>query len=183
MRVLLHAAPKVKMGLRAASEFLIRKGVYPEYAVCGISAFLFPHCKVIGGHVEALTFLKDNAQDFGIKDCRPVPGSGAFHTHLMRPAMDIMKRAMKKIPISRPLIAVHSNYDGRWYRNEEIIREKLPLQICNPIKLEQAFHAIYERPSDVGLPFSFECGPGDSMIKLLSKVNDRARRQGFNVNA
>lgn len=183
MRILLHAAPKINLGMRAATEFLIRKGVYPEFAVCSVSAFLFPHAKVVAGHVEALEFLKENALDFGIKDCRPVPGCGAFHTRLMRPAADVVKEALKKIPVSKPLIAVHSNFDGRWYRNEEQIREKLGLQICSPIKLEQAYHAIYERPSDIGLPYTFECGPGDSMMKLLSKVNGRAQRQGFNINA
>lgn len=183
MTILYGADGRVKFACQAATEWCIRKGVHEDFAVCSVSNYLFPHCKVIGGHSEALNFIELNARDFGIKRCIRLPVSGAFHTNLMRPAEAVFREALKKVNLVRPLIAVYSNVDARTYNSEVSLREKLGRQICAPVKFEQIVHTIYERAPDSHYPFTFECGPGHTITTILDKVNGRARRQAVNISA
>ncbi|KAH8287782.1 hypothetical protein KR018_005842, partial [Drosophila ironensis] len=42
-----------------AQQWCLDKGVESPY--CGISNYMYPHCKVVAGNVEALEFLEQNA--------------------------------------------------------------------------------------------------------------------------
>ncbi|KAI1280488.1 putative malonyl-CoA-acyl carrier protein transacylase, mitochondrial [Halotydeus destructor] len=183
MTIVYGADGRVKLACSAAAEWCIRKGVYEEHAVCSVSNFLFPHCKVIGGHNEALKFIESNAADFGIKKCRRLPVSGAFHTRLMKPAENVFKEALNKVPMSLPLIPVYSNVDGLPYKTVSQVREKLAKQICAPVKFEQTMHTVFERAQDAKFPFTFECGPGNSMLGMLKRINDKAGRYSSNIKA
>lgn len=47
----------------------------------------------------------------------------------MLPAMETFKKALRKVEIEDPVIAVHSNIHGRRYNNAEEIRRQLPNQV------------------------------------------------------
>lgn len=100
--------------------------------------------------------------------------SGAFHTDLMRPAVEPFREALRKIKIQEPLIAVHSNIDGKRYANSFQVFRNLPKQIYKPVKWEQTLHILYERPVGSNFPHTFECGPGNTLRNLLKTVNSKA---------
>lgn len=97
--------------------------------------------------------------------------SGAFHTNLMESAIEPFSKALKNIKIEEPSISVHSNIDGRVYRNVDQILNKLPKQIIKPVKWEQLLHIIYERPQGEGFPSTFEAAPGNTLTSILKQVN------------
>jgi [acyl-carrier-protein] S-malonyltransferase len=181
MTIFYGADGKVNFACRAASEWCTRRGIEPEHSVCGVTNYLFPHCKVIGGHEEALKFIELNAKDFGIKKTKRLAVSGAFHTSLMKPAEEVLKEALKKVQIQRPLIPVYSNIDGKPYKNELQVREKLGKQLTSPVKWEQTMHVIYSRDQDVDFPQSFECGPGTTLMSILAMTNGKARKTAIHV--
>ena len=180
--VMFNADARIKFGCRAATEWCLRKGIEPEYAICSIANYLFPHCKVIAGHEEAISFLEINAKDFGIKRTKRLPVSGAFHTSLMAPAREVVKQALNQIKLEMPLIPVHSNFDARIYRDVDEIRRKLSKQIVSPVRWEQILHVIYERPRETKCPKTYECGPGRTLLTTLGMVNAVARRNAFYIN-
>lgn len=100
--------------------------------------------------------------------------SGAFHTELMRPAVEPFAAALKKVKINEPIIAVHSNIDGKRYHNSFQVFKNLPKQIYRPVKWEQTLHILYERPVGSNFPDTFECGPGSTLRSLLKMVNSKA---------
>lgn len=100
--------------------------------------------------------------------------SGAFHTELMLPAVKPFAAALRNIEINEPMIAVHSNIDGKRYHNRLQVSKNLPKQIYKPVKWEQTLHILYERPEGSNFPDTFECGPGSSLRLLLKKVNLKA---------
>lgn len=55
--------------------------------------------------------------------------SGAFHSDLMLPAVEPFRKALQKTEILDPIINVHSNVDGKKYRNAEHIKKQLPKQV------------------------------------------------------
>jgi len=100
--------------------------------------------------------------------------SGAFHTDLMLPAVQPFAAALRKTKIKEPLIAVHSNIDGKRYHNSAQVFRNLPKQIYRPVKWEQTLHILYERPVGSNFPDTFECGPGSTLRSLLKNVNLKA---------
>jgi [acyl-carrier-protein] S-malonyltransferase len=177
MTVIFAANAKVKFACKAATEYCLKAGVDPEYAVCSEANYLFPHCKVLGGHVDALKFIEANAKDFGIKRCKRLPVSGAFHTRLMRPAQHPFQEALNRVPLVEPRIAIFSNVDAEPYTNTTQIRRKLALQLTTPVKWQQTMEVIYSRLPDEPYPKTFECGPGASLITILKSVNLKARQE------
>lgn len=110
-----------------AIDWCINKGV--ENPECRVANYLYPHCKVIAGNVEALHYLEANAKHLKIRRVKRIPVNGAFHTELMAPAVAPFTEALKKIFISDPMISVHSCVDGNKYRNAGHIFHQLPKQV------------------------------------------------------
>lgn len=181
LTIMYGADAEIGIACQKATQWCLDKGV--ENPQCIVSNYLFPHCKVIGGSLEALKFLESNGKHFGIKRTKRVPVNGAFHTELMEPAVEAFRKALNKIEIDEPLISVHSNVDGKRYRNADHIRKQLPKQIVRPVKWEQTLHIMYERKQGENFPRTFECGPGKSLNTILKQVNAKAHSSSFNVEA
>lgn len=121
--------PDTELGLacKRAIEWCLDKGI--ENPQCSVAKYLYPHCKIIAGNVEALEFLEANANLFKIRRLKRMPVCGAYHTELMSSAVEPFKKALQKIQIEDPLIPVHSNIDGKPYRDAGHIFSKLPKQV------------------------------------------------------
>jgi [acyl-carrier-protein] S-malonyltransferase len=162
-----------------AKEWCLEKGV--ENPTCQIANYLFPHCKVVAGSLEALDFLEQNKRQFKLSKIKKLPVSGAFHTDLMESAIGPFARALKQIPLENPFINVHSCIDGRTYKNAGHILKQLPKQIIKPVRWEQLLHIVYERDKSKGFPRTFECAPGNSLMSILKQVNARAWDSAISV--
>ena len=93
----------------------------------------------------------------------------------MTPAVEVIRRALtSKIVVRDPSIAVHSNVDGKRYKNARHIISQLPKQIVSPVCWEQTMHIIYERKADQDFPLTYECDPGRSLKATLKMVNAKA---------
>ncbi|KAJ8302799.1 hypothetical protein KUTeg_019195 [Tegillarca granosa] len=131
----------------------------------------------------ALDFIKDNAEDFGLKGrIKPLPVSGAFHTSLMQPAVKDMYKALDKATInrSRRSLRVHSNYNGKDFRPRDIL-QILAQQIVKPVKWEQTMHVLYMRPQGTNFPQTYEAGPGNSLGKIIKRINLKAYENYHNI--
>ena len=129
---------------------------------------------------QALDFIDENKSDFGIRKAKRLPVSGAFHTSLMAPAVDVMKQAVSQAAIHNPRIPVHSNVGGSAiYRRAGDLRRWLPKQVTAQVKWEQSMCAMFNEPYDSPdlMPEAFECGPGKSLCAILSKINGRAAKR------
>lgn len=165
-----------------AREYCIRSGISPEESICAISNHLFPHTKVVGGHLKAIEFIERNGKDFGIKRMKRLAVSGAFHTQVMRPAGDEIKKALEKIEIKDPKIKVYENITGQVYENAGQIRSSLVKHVYMPVLWEQIMQNLY---SDIRegeeLPVTFECGPDNNMTTMLGMVNLKAKKLAYNI--
>lgn len=101
----------------------------------------------------------------------------------MTSAVEPFAKALKKIKIEDPIISVHSNVDGKRYRNASHILNQLPKQIVRPVKWEQTLHNLYERKNGEHFPRTFECGPGHGLKTVLKLVNAKAWDSAFSIEA
>lgn len=177
--VLYGADSRLGDACRAAVDWCIEKGI--EQPECKIVNYLYPHCKVVAGNAEALRYLEANAKQFRLRRLKRLSVSGAFHTSLMQSAVEPVERALRKIPIVDPAICVHSNVDGRRYRNADHILSQLPRQLVKPVKWEQTLHILYERGQGEHFPRTFECGPGRGLTTILKQVNAKAWDTAINI--
>lgn len=92
----------------------------------------------------------------------------------MLPAVPYFKKKLKKVRTNNPLISVHSNVDGCYYRTAAQIYHQLPKQIYKPLKWEQTMHILYERAKDSNFPQTIVCGPRSPLKSYLSGVNLKA---------
>ncbi|XP_055108480.1 malonyl-CoA-acyl carrier protein transacylase, mitochondrial isoform X1 [Symphalangus syndactylus] len=150
------------------------KSLGVENPVCEVSNYLFPDCRVISGHQEALRFLQKNSSKFHFRRTRMLPVSGAFHTRLMEPAVEPLTQVLKAIDIKRPLVSVYSNVHGHRYMHPSHIQKLLAQQVVSPVKWEQTMHAIYERKKGREFPQTFEVGPGRQLGAILKSCNMQA---------
>ncbi|KAE9535804.1 hypothetical protein AGLY_007705 [Aphis glycines] len=171
---------KLNYALKMARDWCLDKGI--EKPVCSISNYLNPDCKVVAGHLEALKYLESNLKQYNLRKMQRLNVSGAFHTELMRPAVEPFAAALRNIKIAEPLIAVHSNIDGKRYYNSAQIYRNLPKQIYKPVKWEQTLHILYERPVGSDFPDTFECGPGSTLRNLLKTVNYKAHSSCLTID-
>lgn len=175
MTVIYGRDGSIELACKAATDYLKLKGFEPEFSECQVANYLFPHCKVIGGHLEALNFIQNNAKDFGIKRCKKLNASGAFHTKLMTPASKRFRTVVYRMPLNMPTkTPVYSNFDGIPYFTEQDVFSKLPSQMSHPVRWEQTMYNVFSRELDEEHPWIFECGPGTSLITILKNVNARA---------
>ncbi|XP_050422255.1 probable malonyl-CoA-acyl carrier protein transacylase, mitochondrial [Adelges cooleyi] len=177
--VFLRPDSKLNYAMKKAREWCQDRGI--EKPVCRISNYLNPDSKVVAGHLEALKYLEANLKEYNLRRMQRLDVSGAFHTELMRPAVEPFYRALRKMTISDPMIAVHSNIDGKRYNNASEVVRKLPKQICAPVKWEQTLHILYERPVGSKFPDTYECGPGTTLRSLLKTVNSKAHSTSTSV--
>uniref|UniRef100_G3MT59 [acyl-carrier-protein] S-malonyltransferase n=1 Tax=Amblyomma maculatum TaxID=34609 RepID=G3MT59_AMBMU len=181
MTVFLMTTANAKFICKLAREWCARKDI--EDPVCSVANYLFPHCKVIGGHEEALRFIELNARDLGVKKMKRLPVSGAFHTALMNPARAPLAKALQAVHIKAPRIMTHSNLNGIAYRNPDEIRRKLEEQLVMPVKWEQLMQVVYNRDVGEEFPRTFECGPGTVLRAVLKNVNGKAWNVSESISA
>ncbi|XP_022375006.1 malonyl-CoA-acyl carrier protein transacylase, mitochondrial isoform X1 [Enhydra lutris kenyoni] len=144
--------------------------------VCEVANYLFPDCRVISGHLEALQFLRENSSKYHFRRTKMLPVSGGFHTRLMEPALEPLEQVLKSIGVRKPLVSVHSNVDGNRYMHPRHIQKLLVRQVVSPVKWEQTMHAIYERKRGTEFPQTFEVGPGKQLGAVLKSCNLQAWR-------
>lgn len=135
---------------------------------------MHPDAKILAGSEEALKYIESNGKTLGIKSTKRLPVSGAFHTSLMAPALDIFKKALKTIELELPRVSVHSNVDGKKYTNVHQIVKYLPKQIVSPVKWEQTMHILYMRNPGTQFPRTFDVGSKGTLKDILKRVNAKA---------
>lgn len=150
--------------------------------VCEVANYLFPDGRVIAGHMEAIQFLQNNSRKYNFFRTKLLPVSGAFHTRLMKPAVEPLAEALKGLTFKRPLVNVYCNVDGRRYRQGPTIEHLLAKQLVSPVKWEQIMHTIYERKKGKDFPQTFELGPGQQMGTILKTCNLKAWRSYTQVD-
>ncbi|XP_017374369.1 malonyl-CoA-acyl carrier protein transacylase, mitochondrial [Cebus imitator] len=166
--------PQSKFNLACLEAREHCKSLGIENPVCDVSNYLFPDCRVISGHLEALQFLRKNSSKYHFRRTRMLPVSGAFHTRLMEPAVEPLTQVLKAIDVKKPLVPVYSNVHGHRYVHPTHIRKLLAQQVVSPVKWEQTMHDIYERKKGSEFPKTFEVGPGQQLGAILKCCNLQA---------
>ncbi len=125
-----------------------------------------PSQVVIAGTDEAVTEAGRLAKEMGAKKVLPIPVGGAFHTPLMSPARDRLRKAVAAVTFREPDPAVIANVDARAHTDPDEWPRLLSAQLSSPVRWRQTIEGLVT----AGTQSFVELGPGGVLTGLARRM-------------
>ncbi|OGN90787.1 MAG: [acyl-carrier-protein] S-malonyltransferase [Chloroflexi bacterium RBG_13_48_17] len=132
-----------------------------------ISNINCPEQIVVSGAEEKLAEFKRLAEIKGARRIVRLKVSGAFHSRLMRPAAEGLKRAISEATFGEPLVPVMANVTADTLIDAEAIKEELADQIIRCVR----WQASVENMIASGVTRFVEIGHGQVLADLIKRIN------------
>jgi [acyl-carrier-protein] S-malonyltransferase len=137
--------------------------------------FNSPGQVVISGYVEAVEKAIEIAKEEGVRLAKTLPVSGAFHSSLMKPAYDGLKKQLEDLEINEPTCPIYSNYTAEATTDIEEIRSNVLNQLLNPVRWTQT---MINMKKD-GAESFVEVGPGKVLQGLVKRTLKDVKISGY----
>ncbi|MHB8244794.1 MAG: ACP S-malonyltransferase [Acidimicrobiales bacterium] len=121
---------------------------------------------VIAGSAEAVTEAGRLAKELGAKKVLPIPVGGAFHTPLMAPARERLRKALADVTFHPPEPVIIANVDARPHQAAADWPSLLSAQLCSPVRWRQTIDALLSE----GTQTFVELGPGGVLTGLARRL-------------
>lgn len=131
---------------------------------------------VIGGARAAVERAVTLAKAAGAQRAVPLAVSGAFHTSLMRPAADGMRRAVASCAFRDPDVPIISNVTARPLAAADLADE-LVAQVTAPVRWTETVRWMWDR----GVRRFVEIGPGRVLAGLVRRIAPEAAVVSLNT--
>jgi [acyl-carrier-protein] S-malonyltransferase len=131
-----------------------------------VANFNAPGQVVIAGEPDAVAAAGAIAKDLGAKKVLPVAVSGAFHTPLMIPARDRLRKALKELDLRDLELPVVANVDARPHTDHTEWAALLSAQLCTPVRWRQTLHRL----ANDGITTFVELGPGTVLTGMARRT-------------
>lgn len=129
--------------------------------------FNCPGQLVISGEVKAVHDAMSKMKTGGARIVKELVVSGAFHSPLMKEAVQGLEEALVKAPIKNTNVPIYQNIDGKPSIEAGVIKEKLLAQITGAVN----WQGIIENMLKDGVDSFYELGPGNVLKGLLKRIN------------
>ncbi|NOX38929.1 MAG: ACP S-malonyltransferase [Calditrichaeota bacterium] len=137
-----------------------------QFGVVQPANFNSPGQIVISGSIEAVRKAMDIAREMGVRRVRELTVSGAFHSPLMKDALNGLVQALQEVEIRPARVPVYTNVEALPVTDPEEIRELLLQQLLSPVQWE---NIIRQMVTD-GYDTFYEVGPGKVLQGLQKRI-------------
>jgi len=169
---------------RAVLDGLCAKAAAKEGAgaVCTVANALFPNGFSCAGTEPAMLELKRLAEAQGALSAKVLKTAGAFHTSLMQPAQEKLKKALSDVAPSMkpPRCAVYMNVTGEPLpagSDPSVITELLSRQLVSPVLWSPSVSRMIQ---DQVTEF-FECGPQKQIKAMMKRIDQKVWKSTVGV--
>ncbi len=131
-----------------------------------VANFNAPGQVVVAGTAEAVEATSAVAKALGARKTMPISVGGAFHTPLMAPARERLRKSLAATTFYAPEIPVIANVDARPHVRADEWKGLLSAQLCSPVRWRQTLRALH----DMGATALVEVGPGGVLTGLARRV-------------
>jgi [acyl-carrier-protein] S-malonyltransferase len=128
--------------------------------------FLCPGNIAVSGHRGSCDAVESVAARHGAIKSIPLPVAGAFHTELMKPAVNKLAAALEKAKFRTARIPVYSNVDAHPHTKPDEFKRLLQEQVCAPVHWQTSM----ERMLSDGYNQFYEVGPGRVLCGLMKRI-------------
>jgi len=144
-----------------------------------IANYNAPGQVVIAGDLADLDRACEIAKKLGAKRAMRIPVGGAFHTPLMAPARDRLRKAIRQTEFRAPEQPVYANVDACPHDDPEEWPDLLSAQLTSPVRWRQTLRRL----EDDGFATFVELGPGSVLSGLAKRACRGAQRITVNTPA
>ncbi|NEB02520.1 ACP S-malonyltransferase [Streptomyces sp. SID13726] len=120
---------------------------------------------VAAGTLEQLAVLNDDKPE-GVRKVVPLKVAGAFHTHHMAPAVDVLAKAAAGLTPGDPTVPYVSNKDGQTVATGAEVLERLVGQVANPVRWDLCMETF----TALGATALIEVCPGGTLTGLAKRA-------------
>ncbi len=135
--------------------------------VLAVSNYNSPKQTVISGAAAAVDQGIALLKDKGVRRAVKLNVAGAYHSPLMRPAVEVLAPELEALDFSAPSVPLVMNASGDAESDPDRIRQLLVEQVCLPVRWVQTVETLRGR----GLQSALELGPGKVIAGLLRGVD------------
>ncbi len=128
--------------------------------------FNAPAQVVIAGHAEAVQRAMAAAKARGAKRAMLLPVSAPFHSSLLKPAAEVLSKALATVTVSVPAVAVINNVDVAITQDPEAIRDALVRQAWHAVRWVEIIQTMKAQ----GITHVVECGPGKVLSGMVKRI-------------
>ncbi len=126
---------------------------------------------VISGERAAVEAARVNLEKAGAKRVLPLNVSGPFHSPMLLPAGEKLRKEFDKITINDPVIPYVANTTAEYITSKELIADSLAAQVSSPVRWQQSVETMIAK----GITTFVEIGPGKTLSSFVKKI-DRNRK-------
>lgn len=137
-----------------------------------IANYNAPGQVVIAGSPADLARACEIAKELGAKRAMPIPVGGAFHSPLMAPARDRLRKALDQTEFRAADQAVYANVDAMPHVDGADFADLLGAQLTSPVRWRQTLQAL----DTDGFATFVEIGPGTVLTGLVKRAVRTATR-------
>lgn len=155
-------------------------GLSPDVVreLCGddldVAALNSPVQAVVAGPLDLLGPLEERAVAAGARRCVALEVSAPFHSRLLKPAEEPLRKALDSVEIRAPEFPVFQNVSASASTQPEEIRANLVAQVSQTVRWVDCVSAMREQ----GAQDFVEFGPGRALTGLIKKL-DRSLKVRF----
>ncbi|MEU9290192.1 ACP S-malonyltransferase [Streptomyces sp. NPDC048275] len=120
---------------------------------------------VAAGTVEQLATLAEDKPD-GVRKVVALKVAGAFHTHHMAPAVEVLAQAAAGLTPADPKITYVSNKDGQAVATGADVLQRLVGQVANPVRWDLCMETF----TQLGVTALIEVCPGGTLTGLAKRA-------------
>jgi [acyl-carrier-protein] S-malonyltransferase len=129
---------------------------------------------VISGDIDAVKKAVDIAKERGCRLAKILPVSGAFHSPLMKPALEGLQKRLEEISFNDPDCPLYSNATAEPTKDASVVKENLIAQLTSPVRWTQTLLNMDEN----GITDFLEIGPGKVLQGLVKRTLSNANISG-----
>ncbi len=133
--------------------------------------FNAPGQVVIAGETAAVEAAMAAARELGAKRALQLPVSVPSHCSLMKGAARELVKELEAIELRMPKVPVVHNQNAGIAESTDEIRDRLELQLYQPVKWVASVEFMYRR----GIDSLIECGPGKVLTGLTRRIEKSLR--------
>lgn len=143
------------------------------YGLVEVANYNSPAQMVISGKQEAVKKAAELAKEKGARKAVVLPVSAPFHSSLLKPAGEKLKKVLQQAAIGEPEIPVITNTEGTTLEGAHHVIPNLVKQVSQSVRWQDSVEYMMEE----GVDTFIEIGPGKTLsgfIKRIAKENNRS---------
>jgi len=129
---------------------------------------------VISGSIAGIEKACERMKEAGAKRALVLPVGGAFHSPLMEPARQELKKAIDSTNFHIPSCPVYQNVAAKGVVDKDEIKKNLIDQLTGAVKWTQCVQAMIQD----GANWFTEAGPGKVLQGLINKIDKSMQTDG-----